>query len=271
MNFVSWDLSVVLICVSFIAREVEHFFMCLLAIWLPLRIPCLMHVSISSLGCWFFGELSFWVHCRFWIFVPCQMSSWQRFSPILSAVSWVWWLFLLLCRSSLVLCSPICSLFLLDAQPFEFSLWSCSLYLSVPVYFLLLPVVVSKFQPLYEGLWSTLSWFWYRATDRDLVSVFCMWISSFPSNICWRGCLSSIVCLGLLCQRSVSCSCVGSCLRLLFCSTDLFFGPVQKWYNSTDHILLGRASHSQIWSKRRKDWLRFSVREVTENCIRFTR
>jgi hypothetical protein len=28
--------------------------------------------------------------------VPYQMSTWQRFSPILWAVSWVWWLFPLL-------------------------------------------------------------------------------------------------------------------------------------------------------------------------------
>jgi hypothetical protein len=55
----------------------------------------------------------------------------------------------LLCRSSLVWCSSICSFFLLDAKPFEFWLGSCSLYLSVPVYFLLLPEAVSKLQPLY--------------------------------------------------------------------------------------------------------------------------
>jgi hypothetical protein len=46
------NLSVVLICISFIIREVEHFFVYLLAILsLPLRIPCLIHVPISSLEC----------------------------------------------------------------------------------------------------------------------------------------------------------------------------------------------------------------------------
>jgi hypothetical protein len=47
-------------------------------------------VPISSLGCWLFGGWVFWVPCRFWIVDPCQMSSWQSFSPILWAVSWIW-------------------------------------------------------------------------------------------------------------------------------------------------------------------------------------
>jgi hypothetical protein len=31
---VRWNLSVVLICISFIARDGEHFLMCFLAIWI---------------------------------------------------------------------------------------------------------------------------------------------------------------------------------------------------------------------------------------------
>jgi hypothetical protein len=42
----------------------------------------------------------------------------------------------------------IVSLFLLDAEPLEAYLGTCSLCLYVPVYFLLLPVIVSKFQVL---------------------------------------------------------------------------------------------------------------------------
>jgi hypothetical protein len=40
----------------------------------------------------------------------------------------------------------------LDTEPFEFCLGSCSLYLSIPVYFLLLLRVVLGFLALYQGL-----------------------------------------------------------------------------------------------------------------------
>jgi hypothetical protein len=71
-------------------------------------------VPIYTWGCWFFGGWVFWVPYRFWILVPYWISSWQRFSTILWIVSWVWWLFSLLCRSFLVWCNPIYSLFLLE-------------------------------------------------------------------------------------------------------------------------------------------------------------
>jgi hypothetical protein len=47
---VRWNLSVVLIYISFIARDGEHFFMCFLAFeFLPLRKFCLVHMPISLL------------------------------------------------------------------------------------------------------------------------------------------------------------------------------------------------------------------------------
>jgi hypothetical protein len=35
----------------------------------------------------------------FWLLIPHQMYTWQRFSSFLWAVSSMWWQFLLLCRS----------------------------------------------------------------------------------------------------------------------------------------------------------------------------
>jgi hypothetical protein len=55
----------------------------------------------------------------------------------------------------------------------------------------------------------------------DLVSVFCKKLSSFPSNICWRGCLFSIICFWHLCQKLDQQSCMASYPGPLFCSTGL--------------------------------------------------
>jgi hypothetical protein len=56
---------------------------------------------------------------------------------------------------------------------------------------------------------TILNWLLYRVRDRDLVSVFYMWLSSFPNTICWRGYLFSNICFWCLCQNSEGCSCVG--------------------------------------------------------------
>jgi hypothetical protein len=60
-TWVRQNLSVILICISFIAREVEHSFVYLLAICaLPLKVPYSVHVCIflhwvvDSLGVEFF-------------------------------------------------------------------------------------------------------------------------------------------------------------------------------------------------------------------------
>jgi hypothetical protein len=57
---VRWNLSMVLICISFMARDGEHFFMCFLAIWNSsfekVLFSSVAHFFIGSL---IFGEFSF--------------------------------------------------------------------------------------------------------------------------------------------------------------------------------------------------------------------
>jgi hypothetical protein len=52
---VKWNLSVVLICISFMAGDGEHFFMCFLTIW----ISSFEKVLFSSVAHLFVGSLIF--------------------------------------------------------------------------------------------------------------------------------------------------------------------------------------------------------------------
>jgi hypothetical protein len=53
---VRWNLSVILICMSFMARDGEHSFMCFLAIWAS----SFEKVLFSSVAHFFIGSLIFW-------------------------------------------------------------------------------------------------------------------------------------------------------------------------------------------------------------------
>jgi hypothetical protein len=66
-----------------------------------------------------------------------------------------------------------------------------------------------------SGLWSIWNWFLCKMRDRDLVSVFYMWISTFPITIYWRGCLFSNVCFGTFVKNEMAVSCLG--LFLILC------------------------------------------------------
>ena len=84
---VRWYLIVALICISLMMRDVEHLFMCFLAICMSYRRNvCLGHLPIFLLDCLFFWCWAAWAARIVWRLILCKLLNLQLFSPILRVV-----------------------------------------------------------------------------------------------------------------------------------------------------------------------------------------
>ena len=96
------------------------------------------------------------------------------------------------------------------------------------------------------------------------VSLLYMWLSWFPSTICWKDCFFPILCSCLLCQRLIDCKCLGLFLGSLFYSFGFsvyFFGTsttpswllllityyIIAWSLGEICVILGFCSSGFLW------------------------
>ena len=74
---------------------------------------------------------------------------------------------------------------------------------------------------------------------NDLISLFYMWLSSFPSTICQRDCLSNIISSFLLCHRIIDHKVHGRLSVFSILELPISDGDILGWFGGVLQAIIG--------------------------------
>jgi hypothetical protein len=145
---VRWNHSVIVICISFMAKNVEHCRVHSFAIFISFKNWLFNQFVHFLVGSFVLLVFNFWALHILWILILHVMTRIQRFlSHFVSSLLFL--VFPIMCRTFLIWCIPIGQFLFLHPAQLESNWENHYLFLYIQVFSLYFPPVVTKFMVLY--------------------------------------------------------------------------------------------------------------------------